>query len=386
MTMIDEKSSYFCVEEKTSRKRHYEPSNLLNDLVKRRKLELDNNEQPTPMENPQSDRLTEACEKNDDAIKKKASLKAEQRTVKLNGKGFSITGAVSDLIDLNSGTANVKIERDLDFQRLKEKEISICNKDEMKCEQKPWHASLISLAMPSPDIPLASNRQSFILSLSVFKQRQLIRHIREHLPQARLVERAFNSDTALSKEQKAMTQDDNTNEANILISSNTGLIWTTLQKIKQRSLPGQKAQSPTKEKLKMLSAKYENLIILISKNNISNKESESHCVLDESDCEAMADIHGFGAQLDCHLTVYFVPGEGTDLFKWITAVMGKYGIFNEGSVNLLEDESMVNLFHGLMSLSRTWLMNRYKVGTLSPLCWAERIRCSRCSTPCQATT
>lgn len=341
MAIIDEKSSYFYIEEKTSRKKHYEPSSLLNNLVKRRKLELDNNEQPAPMENLQSDRLTKACEQNDDAIKQKASLKAEQRTVTLNRKGFSITGAVSDLIDLNSGTANVKTERDLDFQRLKESETSICNEDEMKYEQKLRHFSLISLAMPSPNIPLASNRQSFILSLSVFKQRQLIRYIREHLPQACLVERAFNSDTALLKEQKAMTQTDNVSEADVLVSSSTGLIWTTLQKIKQRSLPGQKAQSPIKEKLKILSAKYENLIILIGKNDISSKESESHYVLDESDCEAIADIHGFGAQLDCHLTVHFVPGEGTDLFRWITAVMGKYGIYNKDSVNLFEDESVV---------------------------------------------
>ena len=343
IAMIEEKSSYFHVKEKKVPKRPYETSNQLNDLVKKRKLELDNNEQLASAENPQNDRLAEAREKKQRAISKKDSLKVEERAVKVYNKGFSITTAVDDLIDLNNGVTHVKIERTHDLNKLSEEEKSICNENRMRNEQKPCHNDFISLTMPSPDMPLTSNRQSFIISLSVFKQRQFIRHIRKHLPHAHLVERTFNSDMASPIEQGVMAQSNIASEADVIVSPSTGLIWTTLQKIKQRSLPGQKSQSPTKEKLRLLSAKYDQILVVISKNNISNSETESHHVLDESDCEALADLHGFGAQLDCHLTLHFVPGDGANLFRWVTAVMGKYGTYNEGSFSLLEDESMVIL-------------------------------------------
>ena len=340
--MIDEKSSHSHIKKKI-RNRLYEPDSLLNNLVRKRKLELDSIQQLVPEEDSRHNRLVRACE-NESKTTADSSLREEERTVKVYDKGFSITRAVADLIGLNGGASNVKIERDLDLHRSNGVDRSICSEERVRNKQKVHYADFISMTMPSPDISLSSNRQSFILSLPIFKQHQLIRDIREHLPHAHLVERIFNSDIALLTEQRVMAQNDVTSEADIILSPGTGLIWTSLQKIKQRSLPGQKSQSPIKERLRILSAKYEQIIFLISKNTTSNRDIEGCQLLDESDCNALADIHGFGAQLDCHLTVYYVPGQGADLIKWILAVMGKHGKHNEGSVNLLEDESLVIFF------------------------------------------
>ena len=57
-------------------------------------------------------------------------------------------------------------------------------------------------------------------------------------------------------------------EADILLNPATGLLWTTMQYLKQRPLPGHVARSPMRERLSALAQRYDRLIVLISQGSI----------------------------------------------------------------------------------------------------------------------
>ena len=103
----------------------------------------------------------------------------------------------------------------------------------------------------------------------------------------------------------------------------------------------------------MLSEKFEELILLLGKRDISDVDNESPWLLDESDSEALADLQGFGAQLQCHMKISCVLGGKAQLVKWIIAIMRRYSVENENSRNLLEDESLV-IFHIVTALKKLY--------------------------------
>jgi hypothetical protein len=129
-------------------------------------------------------------------------------------------------------------------------------------------------------------------------------------------------------------------EADFIISPSTGIILTTLQKIKQKPLPGQKTKSAFKECIEKVSARYERLVVLVSEACAD----ESTNGLDGSDTLALAEATGFCSSLNASVILQFVGGGEETLANWLVAIMVQYGSQGESSVPLIEEETMWELF------------------------------------------
>jgi hypothetical protein len=188
---------------------------------------------------------------------------------------------------------------------------------------------ILANPFPFPPIPAHPPPVFFILSSTLLQsQRPLVRSIRRLYPMANCIERDF---AILPK----------ASEADILLSPATGLILTSLQKIKQKALPGQKMQlTGVRERLANLSMRYERLIVLVGEGAT---EGSAERVMDERDCEALSEFGGFAAGFDADVLVLFVPGGEEELVKWVVGCMVRYcqaSVRGEGAV-LLQDETLV---------------------------------------------
>ena len=191
------------------------------------------------------------------------------------------------------------------------------------------------LASPSVELPITVC--PFVVSAYAFKNRKLLRKIQGIFPSAEFIERDFrlHQDVTAhaSSEVAGLGRGSSLNdEADMILSPSTGLIWTTLQKVKQCSLPGQLARSAIKERIIATSLRYERLIILISDDRID---------LDHSDCEALVDINVFCSALLNYVQVIFIVGGEDDLAKWIVAVMVKQTV---PGTRLIQDETLWEVF------------------------------------------
>ncbi|KAL6719367.1 hypothetical protein ACLMJK_003606 [Lecanora helva] len=198
------------------------------------------------------------------------------------------------------------------------------------------------MSLPSPEIIVSTQPVPFVVSSSFFDNRRLARQVQRLYPSAELIERDFNAHLDPPTEAPAKgkpvltTQTTALDEADLIISPSVGLMWTTLQKIKQRSLPGQATRSPVKERIAKLCARYERLIVLIHENRTTTP-------LDHSDCEALIDLSSFCSSLESEVHITFVAGSEDELAKWVVAMMIKFGITNE-NLRLIQDETLWEVF------------------------------------------
>lgn len=193
---------------------------------------------------------------------------------------------------------------------------------------------------PCPDIPSHPPPYCVIISSTLLTQRRLIRHIQALYPSLELIERDF---TAHQKEPSSLAD-----EADIILSPAAGTLYTSLQKIKQRALPGQISRAGIREKIQAVAARYERLFVYVSggKTEDPGSISDAHA-LDDRDCDALASLIGFTASLDSDVQVIYVAGGEEALARWIVSAVVKYGInatsfdaVPEG-MKLLQDETLV---------------------------------------------
>lgn len=234
--------------------------------------------------------------------------------------------------------------------------------------QKP----LISMPpFPFPQYIVPSNSGFFVASMTFLQSRKLARRVQRLYPRAILIERDFSLHSAdpenfntstgsLIKQgpqpQKGMElgmqpvnfESTMADEANIILSPGTGLLWTNLQKIKQRSLPGEISRSSIRDRIIRTAKRYERLVILIGESNEStiglNGDDAIQTSLNpitDGDCAALAEFMAFCSTLQEDVQALFVPGGDEQLARWIVATMAKYGSDN---IILYQDETLWELF------------------------------------------
>jgi hypothetical protein len=115
-----------------------------------------------------------------------------------------------------------------------------------------------------------------------------------------------------------------------------GIIITTLQKIKQKPLPGQKTKPAIRDRLKKVGARYEKLIVLVTED----RQDETTRELDDSDCNAFSEFAGFAQCLETAVNIQFVGGGEVTLAKWLVYAIAQHRSEEE----LLPDETHWELF------------------------------------------
>lgn len=197
--------------------------------------------------------------------------------------------------------------------------------------------------MPGPKLIVPDNARYFVASTSLLANRRLVHQIKKLFPLAEILERDFNvygqhaANLEMNTHLARISPEAPPDEVDLILSPGTGLILTNLQKIKQRSLPGQATRSPVRERIQESAAKYERLVVMVSRTGASSDSLGTN--LEESDCEALISITAFLSHLQSlsESEVILVDGDTNALATWIVSLMIKYS--SEGRVTLLQEET-----------------------------------------------
>jgi hypothetical protein len=210
--------------------------------------------------------------------------------------------------------------------------------------QLPIHKSPIGKIdpLPIPVIQAPHVKINLIVSTSVLKNRLLIKHLETLLPCLVLIERDFSAHNTTIWMPGSITRSPITSpldaEADIIVSPSMGIVLATLQKIKQKPLPGQKAKPPIRDRLEKVSARYEKVVVLVSEG----RSDETTVGLDANDCLGLAEFVGYSQGLNASIIVQFVGGGVETLSKWIGSVITQYHVGEQS--DLLQEETYWELF------------------------------------------
>lgn len=186
-----------------------------------------------------------------------------------------------------------------------------------------------------PSIPRNMPPCSFIISSALLQRRSLSKEIEILYPNVEFVSRDFGASYGPRE------------EADLIISPSTGLIVTTLQRLKQQALPGQPTRSPVKERMLALHDIYERLVILVSEGLC--REDEKHALrrsFDHRDQEALAEHQNIASQVSGEILLQYVPGGEQALAHTVVCAMAEYGLPHGskdiGDIKLLTDQTTVS--------------------------------------------
>ncbi len=200
-------------------------------------------------------------------------------------------------------------------------------------------------SMPLPIINVPNMETPFIISTTLMQLRPIIKVITALFPTAQLIERDFSKHNNSSwmkgtvKRSTVVSGLDADAEADMILSPSTGVVITTLAKIKQKPLPGQKSEVKIRARLNAMSKRYSRVIIFVSEGNDNGTG-----ILNGQDCMAFSDFVGFCSNKEPTITVVFIPGGAQTLGTWITSAMIKHGIHDGSQRSLMEDETVWELF------------------------------------------
>lgn len=191
------------------------------------------------------------------------------------------------------------------------------------------------VTIPIPEIMIESNAAiPIIVSSTTMANRQLIRQIHTTLPNLEICERDAVIPATVQQSGRARM------EADFTISASTGILTTTLQKLKQRPLPGQMSTSSIRDTIASTAIRYERLLVLVSEGNSTpTEEGAVPRTLDQLDCEALVDLTTWVHSVDSDVQISYVPGGEQELASWLAAAFIQHGSI-DGSMRLLQDETM----------------------------------------------
>ncbi|KAH0569254.1 hypothetical protein GP486_000010 [Trichoglossum hirsutum] len=224
--------------------------------------------------------------------------------------------------------------------------------DTRERSQSPNEKNLLDLPKRASRLPItpeltpSAEPRSFIVSSALLAQSRLMRRIEEMYPKAILIERDFTLQRMPTFIQSKEVGD-LSDEADLIVSPSTGVICTTIQRIKQRPLPGQSQRLSFREKIARLSQRYERLFVLISEGQIRgsseglyDEESRATKELNDKDRDALVELVSFAAASSDEIAIIFAEGGEDELAKWIVALMSKYSVADK--TKLLEEETLVS--------------------------------------------
>ncbi|KAK3987212.1 hypothetical protein QBC44DRAFT_128303 [Cladorrhinum sp. PSN332] len=115
----------------------------------------------------------------------------------------------------------------------------------------------------------------------------------------------------------------NLDDADITISPSTGILLSTMVKLRQRPVPGQTGNTVQLQQiLQNVAVRYERLVVIISEGN---KHSEAMTPLSQGDAKALVEFQGFAMGLDTKVRMLYVGGGVETLAKWTAKTICDHG-------------------------------------------------------------
>lgn len=338
----------------------------INSLIRKRKLELEADDLVSPpsqglsdaaQARPQSKQIADMVVVNANRVVGKPAKEAARKITDqedFSTDSFSTMGALEDYMSIRKGQmTRRKVTSDHHFAKQAQLPQPSPERASQTALQAPAPRALV---LPSPMLSIPSSPHFFIVSASFLCNRRLSRQVQCLYPSADFIERDFTlhqehpfQQRPQSKVKSASMKFGTTaDEADMLLSPSTGLIWTSLQKVKQRSLPGQLNRSAVRERILRTSPRYERLLVLVCQNQNTDPSSDGISTdtqsLDDDDCTAVAEFTAFCSNLTNEVQPLFIAGGEADLATWIVAAMVKHGVNTEQEIKLLQDETVWEVF------------------------------------------
>jgi hypothetical protein len=199
--------------------------------------------------------------------------------------------------------------------------------------------------MPCPEITASNKPPKLVIAVTL--HRNMVGQLDRLLPGVQLIDRDYNAHNPSIWLPGSVKRSDVTSpvadEADLTVSPSTGIILTTLLKVRQKPVPGGKGGSLLCNRIESISAKYERLIVMVSEDNIADEHMGT---LSDSDAAALAVFQAFAATLAIETTVLYIGGGSLTLGKWVAAIASRYASAAAGDVQeyLTQDETHWELF------------------------------------------
>ncbi|KAK3324006.1 hypothetical protein B0T19DRAFT_427473 [Cercophora scortea] len=214
---------------------------------------------------------------------------------------------------------------------------------------RPQPGNAIAASMPPPPKPVPAFAPEFsppstppkvIVSSTV--STLLTLELEDLLPDIELIMRDYDK----HRQPGLVTSPDspNADEADIALSPATGILMTTMVRLRQRAIPGKVTGQPGfMNVVENVAARHERLVIFISEGN---KHSETMGPLSESDEKALEGFQDFAASLASNIQVKYVGGGVETLAKWVAATICDHAAAESPPVQdfVLAEETRWELF------------------------------------------
>ncbi|RGP76262.1 hypothetical protein FSPOR_251 [Fusarium sporotrichioides] len=198
---------------------------------------------------------------------------------------------------------------------------------------------------PAPLVDTPTEKCCYIISMDL--ARKISSFIERSWPHVELIDRDFAQHNTVSRSPGSIQRNEVISplafEADVPLCPAAGLIMTTILRVKQKPLPGSTTLPPFRERVKILSGKYECLYILVSEANTQGEYVGSPSA---SDIAGYADFVRFTASLRAGISTYFISGAEGTLSKWALSIMSRYSsaAFQFGQFLNFRDSQWVMFF------------------------------------------
>lgn len=207
--------------------------------------------------------------------------------------------------------------------------------------EQPASQTPACAALPRPLLGDVNKPTSIIVSSAMLANRTFMRQIQSILPAIEVIGR--DSLMPAAGEQSKPNMQSISQDADITISPSTGIVTTTLQKVKQKPLPGQSNYSGFRERITSAAMRYERLLVLVSEGaQLPDDGWSGTRILDDRDSESLSDLMGHVASIDANNEVYYVAGGEVEVVSWIAAFIVQTS--SAEGVTLLHDETLWERF------------------------------------------
>ncbi|KAJ4138176.1 hypothetical protein NW768_001994 [Fusarium equiseti] len=178
---------------------------------------------------------------------------------------------------------------------------------------------------PAPVFSTPKESCRYIVSMEL--SRNIISFIERSWPHVELVDRDFTQYNEVSwspgSTQRNKLVSPLAFEADISLCPAAGLIVTTILRVKQKPLPGSTNLSALRERVKLVSKKYECLFVLVSETNPQGEYVGSPTA---SDLAGYADFVRFATGLQAGISTFLVSGADETLARWALSIMSRYSL------------------------------------------------------------
>lgn len=174
---------------------------------------------------------------------------------------------------------------------------------------------------------------------------RMIRVLEGLIPGLTLLERDYDSHNTFvwkpgsvrSTEVRPPLADD----ADITISPSTGIIITSMIRIRQRPRAGTN-KGVVQIRVEKASLRYDRLIVLVGGEGDKDEVVD---LMSSSDAAALLELHGFASGLESNVQVHYVGGGDKTLAHWVATFICRYGLVDQQILSvLLETETLWEVF------------------------------------------